>query len=389
MYDTKTLHCRMNCLNIEYDNQIRNVKELLSEALYSGYMADVTLVSDDLIHITAHKFILAACSPVFRNILVEDSSQMSQILYLKGISSNFIRMMLTFVYKGQVNIDSIEAPIFLKNLQEFQIYPPTRSEKDYQALPYRQHLVDVKCVEIQNPPDNDESINSLKMTNECDDISQELELTKVELKLNECKELNIDKQIRFTTEKTDQRHGELDSSSKVSVNVGKTKCPECGKLVQNINQHMKWKHNDNSKKHHCTECSYVSLSPSNVKLHFMNIHEADIQKRRAHQCDKCEKVYTLASSLNDHIRKFHENQKQTCHICQKQFTNGLNNHIKTVHEGKRFPCEYCGHQATQRSSLKMHIEAKHKGIKHTCDQCGKSFSQLGTLNVHIKTQHNK
>ena len=378
----------MNCLNIEYDNQIQNVKGLLSEALYSGYMADVTLVSDDLIHITAHKFILAACSPVFRSILVDDSAQMSQILYLKGISSNFIRMMLTYVYKGQVNIDSLEAPIFLKNLQEFQINPPTTSKKEDQALPNKQHLEDMKCVEIQNPSENDESsIKSLKMTNGCDDISQELELTKDELKLKECKELNKDKQIGFITEKTDQRHGELDTSSKMSVNVEKTQCLECGKLVQNMNQHFKWKHNHNSKKHHCTDCSYVSQSPGNLKLHFMNIH--DSEKRRSFICDQCGKVFYSVSSRNIHIRRVHEKQKKTCHICQKQYIHGLEKHIETVHEGKRYPCEYCSHQATQKASLKMHIEAKHRGIKHNCGQCGKSFSQSGTLNLHIKTKHKK
>ena len=112
----------MDGLNIQYDNQLQNVKGVLSEALYSGYMSDVTLVSDDLEHLSAHKLILAACSPVLRKILVDDSSQTSQILYLKGISSNFIKMILKFVYNGQVNIDSLEAPIFLKMLQEFEIF---------------------------------------------------------------------------------------------------------------------------------------------------------------------------------------------------------------------------------------------------------------------------
>ena len=102
----------MNSLNLQFNSQLQNVKGLLSEALHSGYMADVTLVSDDLKHISAHKFILAACSPVFRSILVDDSSQSSQILYLKGISSDYIRIMLKFIYSGEVNIDLLKAPAF-------------------------------------------------------------------------------------------------------------------------------------------------------------------------------------------------------------------------------------------------------------------------------------
>ena len=63
----------MNGFNIQYDNQLQNVKGVLSEALYSGYMSDVTLVSNDLKHMSGYKLILAACSPVLRKILVDDS----------------------------------------------------------------------------------------------------------------------------------------------------------------------------------------------------------------------------------------------------------------------------------------------------------------------------
>ena len=65
----------MNGFNIQYDNQLQNVKGVLYEALYSGYMSDVTLVSDDLKHMSAHKLILAACSPVLRKILVDSLTQ--------------------------------------------------------------------------------------------------------------------------------------------------------------------------------------------------------------------------------------------------------------------------------------------------------------------------
>ena len=354
----------MNSLNIQFNNQVKNVKGLLSEALHSGYMADVTLVSDDLKHISAHKFILAACSPVFRSILIDDSSK-SHILYLKGISSEFIRIMLKFVYSGEVNIDSLEAPTFMKILQEFQI----------------QDLGDMKSTESHSPADNERSSQeSVMMTQESDDISQESEH-----RGNETKELKIDQQGEFLPEIRDQSN---------NLNSKETPCS-----------------NTLSKKFHCPDCTYVSQNASNFKVHRSRMHKIE----RKYPCETCGKFYTEIAHLNDHIRKVHENRfpcvycdhestqksslrmhieakhkgiKHTCKHCGKRFSkSGLHSHMKTDHEGKRFHCEYCNHQFTQKSGLKIHIETKHNGIKHTCDQCGKSFSQSGTLKIHIKTKH--
>ena len=361
----------MNSLNIQFNNQLKNVKGLLSEALHSGYMADVTLVSDDLKHMSAHKLILAACSPVFRNILVDDSSQNGQILYLKGISSYFINIILKFVYNGEVNVDALEAPAILKILQEFRINLPAGIKED-EEIQKKEGLADFKCTEIQKPVDNiRNSPNSVMIIKESDDFKKEPNLKK-----NEMEEWKNE----LTPEQKDQSP---DCTSQ------KTPCPKCGKLVQHLIRHLKRTHNPNSKKYHCPECSYVSQEATNVKLHRINMHEVDREKKRKYPCEKCGKVLTAVSYLKQHIRSIHENQKETCHICQKQFSsiNCLHRHIEIAHEGKRFPCEYCGHQSTQMSSLKMHVEAKHKGVKHTCNKCGKGFSQSGTLNIHIKTNH--
>ena len=64
----------------------------------SGDFADVTLVFDDKIKIRVHKNILAACSPVFRDIFqIENSS----IIFLKGINSSEMESILEFSYLGE------------------------------------------------------------------------------------------------------------------------------------------------------------------------------------------------------------------------------------------------------------------------------------------------
>ena len=79
----------------------------MKEMMTSGDFADVTLVFDDKIKIRVHKNILAAFSPVFKDIFqIENSS----IIYLKGINSSEMENILEFIYLGEAaaNQEQIE-----------------------------------------------------------------------------------------------------------------------------------------------------------------------------------------------------------------------------------------------------------------------------------------
>ena len=57
----------------------------MHEMMASDDFTDVTLVTDDKKTIKAHRNILSACSPVFKNILQFDCSNTNPIIYLRGI----------------------------------------------------------------------------------------------------------------------------------------------------------------------------------------------------------------------------------------------------------------------------------------------------------------
>ena len=63
---------------------------------------DVTLACDDS-QVEAHKVILAACSPWFRNILRRNPHQ-HPLLYLKGVKYKELVCVLNFMYQGEVNV---------------------------------------------------------------------------------------------------------------------------------------------------------------------------------------------------------------------------------------------------------------------------------------------
>ena len=72
---------------------------LLSELFTSSSFADVTLVCDDQTQFKAHKFVLSACSSLFKNIL--SSNTPSPFIYLRGIAKEELESVLQFMYLGQ------------------------------------------------------------------------------------------------------------------------------------------------------------------------------------------------------------------------------------------------------------------------------------------------
>ena len=77
-------------------------------------LADVTLVSDDNIAVSAHKFILSSSSPVFRKFFMSSPSSAPQCLFMFGLSNTVLRSILEFMYTGETMVKSEELESFLK-----------------------------------------------------------------------------------------------------------------------------------------------------------------------------------------------------------------------------------------------------------------------------------
>ena len=93
--------------NFTWHSYSDHLRVMMQEMMTSGDFADVTLVFDDKIKIRVHKNILAAFSPVFKDIFqIENSS----IIYLKGINSSEMENILEFIYLGEAaaNQEQIE-----------------------------------------------------------------------------------------------------------------------------------------------------------------------------------------------------------------------------------------------------------------------------------------
>ena len=96
-----------------------HLREALGDLLSSNSFTDVTLICDDKKKISAHKIILSAFSPVFKDIFETDQNQKS-IIYLKGIQSSEMESIVEFMYLGEATFfdDKVDDLLSVaKNLQ--------------------------------------------------------------------------------------------------------------------------------------------------------------------------------------------------------------------------------------------------------------------------------
>merc|ERR1711910_101971 len=80
---------------------------------------DVNLACEDS-QGSAHKVILSACSPFFRNVLRKNPHQ-HPLLYLKGVKYQEMLSVLNFMYQGEVNVAQEELNSFLAVAEDLRV----------------------------------------------------------------------------------------------------------------------------------------------------------------------------------------------------------------------------------------------------------------------------
>ncbi|XP_037068495.1 B-cell CLL/lymphoma 6 member B protein-like [Pollicipes pollicipes] len=82
-------------------------------------LVDVTLAAEGQL-IKAHRLILSACSPLFKQIL-KDSPCHHPVVVLNEVRAAHVRGILSFMYQGQVNLTPDQMPEFLRAAQALHV----------------------------------------------------------------------------------------------------------------------------------------------------------------------------------------------------------------------------------------------------------------------------
>ena len=211
---------------------------------------DVTLVSDDERQIPAHKLVLSACSDFFKSIL-RNNSHSHPLLYLSGIHSTNLSLILDYIYQGEVQISQEHLNSFLEVAQKLKIEGliktanhSNRSDDDHEEI------------ESKNIPEESESVRSIRK-----DVS-------TVRRKNRCVSENA-----LVVSVND--HSGVDQA--IQENLGKD---------EGI--------------YHCRVCNYAKRSKSDVKKHI----ETHINGL-SYSCSDCAKTFRSRDSLKNHKYLFH------------------------------------------------------------------------------------
>lgn len=169
----------------------------------------------------------------------------------------------------------------------------------------------------------------------------------------------------------------------IDVAKVKTKCPECGKYLANVNEHIKlvhWK----IKNHACSDCQYRSCFKNDLEKHVKAVHGKIMEEV---QLFESKFVPDLVLEPFSELGKVHTESKTTqCPHCNKFLAN-TKEHIKAVHmKEKNYFCNLCDYKTLFKSDLLKHDELVHRKIKKSCQECGK---KIANLYEHIRIVHKK
>ena len=101
----------------DFDKNVSSSFKLLRE---EKDFFNVSLVCEDSGQMEAHKVVLAACSPFFKEILRRNPHQ-HPLIYLKGVKFSDLGSILNFMYLGEANVAQEDLDKFLAVAEELQV----------------------------------------------------------------------------------------------------------------------------------------------------------------------------------------------------------------------------------------------------------------------------
>jgi len=316
---------------------------------------DVTLACDDE-QIQAHKVILSACSPFFRNVLRRNPHQ-HPLLYLKGVKYTDLQSVLNFMYHGEVNVAQEELNSFLAVAEDLRVKGLTQNQSGSSSSRAKDSYSAPKAQEIPKarPPDREPApppkrsrptppVPSYSTAQDDDDI-QEVVPVKTEprehipaptpVEMYHSPSPVVQQQVAppppppshaVAPPQQSQQLQQMDDSLQYAGDdsyddygqYGAEGGYEGGLVDQGMGAQDANKGGDRllfyeyivkdpssgPKSHKCTLCGKVGNDRGNLRKHVENIH---FPGSFSYGCKYCTETFTTRNNLNMHISKTHRN----------------------------------------------------------------------------------
>eukprot|EP00092_Neocalanus_flemingeri_P018291 GFUD01019797.1.p1 GENE.GFUD01019797.1~~GFUD01019797.1.p1 ORF type:complete len:554 (-),score=90.87 GFUD01019797.1:6-1667(-) len=336
-------------------------KNLLGEQEFS----DVTLACSNNKQVKAHKVILGACSPFFKEILLNNPHQ-NPLIYLKGIGIDDLEAILKFIYQGQTSISEANLDSFLASAQELQVEglllaknEASRKANDRPASEQKSAIEMPQLVESLDTPEDLDSISNYLMKSKVLPSNQSpckiLPSTSSPTPGNKfkCSVCDFETLYRKSLKRhketvhahtiqqndnagvVDTSEEDLDSISNYLINskVLPSNPSPCEFLPSNSSPTA-------GNKFKCSVCDFETLYRKSLKRHKETVHAQPIQQNdNAIMMDTSEKLLsedlnlTPSENSEEEIQIFPNNEPYKCETCD--FTTkhkwNIKRHVDRVH----------------------------------------------------------
>jgi len=306
---------------------------------------DVTLACEDE-QIQAHKVILSACSPFFRNVLRRNPHQ-HPLLYLKGVKYTDLQSVLNFMYHGEVNVAQEELNSFLavaedlrvKGLTQNQSGPSARTKETY-STPKPQDIPKVRAPDPAPPPKRSRPAPPVSSYSQDDDDIQEVVPVKTEPRDHVPTPAPVD----MYHDPGPTVHQVTTAPSQPSHNV-----PQQSQQLQQMDDSLQYGGDESYDDYgqYGADGGYdgamvdqgIGAQDNNKgedrRLFYEYIVKDASSGPKAHKCTLCGKVGNDRGNLRKHVENIHfpGSFSYNCKYCTESFTtrNNLNMHISKTH----------------------------------------------------------
>uniref|UniRef100_A0A182NPM3 C2H2-type domain-containing protein n=1 Tax=Anopheles dirus TaxID=7168 RepID=A0A182NPM3_9DIPT len=162
--------------------------------------------------------------------------------------------------------------------------------------------------------------------------------------------------------------------------VTKQLCPECGKLVTYLPDHML--SHTKPPNFACEHCPMTCSRKSYLKLHVEAVH----MKKIVRSCGICGRGFSYVDSYDAHMRAKHNvGESFECNVCGIKFRHrgGLRGHNNRKHNNEtNCECPVCGMKFQDKKGLRDHSRVHSTEKKFACKYCPKRFKSPNAHRTH-------
>jgi len=311
---------------------------------------DVTLACDDE-QIQAHKVILSACSPFFRNILRRNAHQ-HPLLYLKGVKYTDLQSVLNFMYHGEVNVAQEELNSFLAVAEDLRVKGLTQGPASAanSSKPKQDSRPRPRSPSVQRPASP--QLKRHRTTALDDDIQEVVQLPVKAEPVDHVQQLPLPPVPQSAQPK-------YYSPQPIKVSAPIPAAPQVSYSAVSTQQQD-------------------SYSTTTTELASYSTDNYDDQQDESYE------------DYGQYAEEYNGQGVEQTAAAGKDYSSLLENVLESslTKQGSVYTCNLCGKECRDLTRGREHLEAKHfPSSGYTCQHCNKHCKTKHALTCHISVYH--